>query len=484
MKHISKSSFMAGLDCHLKLWQLLWDRDSAGKRGGIDELKMQFGIRFGDLAHCLYPDATLIDIDRYHLDQAEADTLKAIEDGATQILEATFRHDQCRAISDVVEKQEDGTWHLTEVKSSTDVEPKHYPDLAFQKWIMEQCGYPVSRCSVIFADKSGIWPDQESIFQSKDVTDRVDLAYQQIPDQLAPMIEIAESKEARPEFMDCISKECHDCEFKKTVCWKDISKPTIYDVIRADKIPLLKAEEVFYIEDVPKDFELNPTNRRNVDCMQSDAVNIDMPAIKSMLDELEYPIYFLDFESVSVATPLFDGNWPWQKLAFQYSIHKLDEDGTLEHIEFLHEENSDPSLPIAERLVKDIGETGSVIVYFKTMESGVLKDLADWFPQHASALRSMNERIWDLYVVFNKHYRHWKFGSRASIKIVLPVLVPELNHANEEISDGGEASISWIKMLETDDEETRQKLKTDLLSYCKLDTLAMVRLLEKVQELE
>jgi len=479
--NISKSSFIAGLDCPLKLWNLLWNPDAAGKRAGIDELKMQFGIRFGELAHCLYPDAKLIDIDRFHLDRAERDTQMAIEGGATQILEATFRHEQCRVISDIVLKQDDGTWHLIEVKSAKEIDPKYYHDIAYQKFVMERRGYPVSRCSVIFANGNGTWPDARSIFQSEDVTDRVDLALQEVPDQLAPMLEIANSKDARPEFMKSVSKKCKDCEFKKTVCWKDISEPTIYDVIRAEKIPLLRADDIFYIKDVPHNFKLSATNRRDVDCMQSKGTSIDRPAIRSMLDDLRYPLYFLDFESISVATPLFDGNHPWQKLPFQYSVHKLDEDGKLTHLEYLHEEYSDPSLPLADHLVKDIGEKGSVIVYFKTMESGVLTDLASRFPQHAKALLSIDARIWDLHVVFKNHYRHWQFGSRASIKIVLPVLVPDLDHADEQISDGGEASLNWIAMLETDDETVRQKKKQDLLSYCRLDTLAMVRLLDVVQ---
>ncbi len=481
-KTISKSSFISGLDCHLKLWNLLWNRDKEGQRAGIDELRMQFGIRFGQLAHVLYPDAVLIAIDKAHLEQAEAETRKAIEAGATHILEATFRHEQCRAISDVVIRQEDGSWHLVEVKSTTDVEPKHYPDLAFQRWIMERCGYRVSRCSVVFSDKKGRWPHERSIFQSKDVTDRVDLALQEVPDQLAPMIEIARSENARPEFMDCVTKGCHKCEFKQTVCWTDITEPTIYDLVDARKIPLLRAEGVFYAKDIPPSFELNNTNRRNVNCVNAKATHIEKPAITSLLSQLEYPIHFLDFESIAVATPLFDGNWPWQRLPIQYSIHRLDAEGTLAHCEFLHQEYSDPSVPLIEQLLKDIGDAGSVVVYHKTMESGVLNDLARWYPQYATALLAVDQRIWDLEVVFRDYYRDWRFGSRSSIKVVLPALVPELDHADEAISDGGEASLSWIEMLETDDDAVREKKKQDLFSYCRLDTYAMVKLLAHVRE--
>lgn len=478
---LSKSSFIAALTCHRKLWQLLWDRSSAAPRSGMDQLKMEFGTRFGEVAHCLYPGATLIDINIRKLKRAEEDTRKAIEEGADVILEATFRHEQCRVLSDIVEKQPNGTWHLIEVKSSTEVKDEHIPDLAFQKWVMEQCGYRVSKCSVVFADKTGIWPDQKSIFQYEDVTERVDTAVKLVPEQLAPMLEIASLRNKRPAFEDCISKECHDCEFKKTVCWTDISEPTIYDIIDKRKIPALKAEDVLYVQDIPGDFDLYKGDRRHVDCMQSQSVNIDKDGIRSKLDELAYPIHFLDFESVSVAVPLFDGNHPWEKLPFQYSLHTLEENGEVSHAEFLHEENSDPSLPLAERLVRDIGEVGSVVVYHATMESGVLKYLAERFPAHADALLSMNERIWDLEKVFLKDYRHWRFGSRSSIKVVLPTLVPGLSYETEEISDGGYASLAWIQLLESDDMIERQQKADALRSYCKLDTLAMVELLEHVR---
>ena len=160
----------------------------------------------------------------------------------------------------------------------------------------------------------------------------------------------------------------------------------------------------------------------------------------------------------------------------------MEEDGEVRHVEYLHEDNSDPANAVADRLVADIGATGSVVVYHKTMESGVLQYLADRFPRHAAALHSMNDRIWDLEVVFLKHYRDWRFGSRSSIKVVLPALVPELTYQDEAISDGGAASWGWIQMLESHDFIERQQKADALRSYCKLDTLAMVELLRHVRD--
>jgi hypothetical protein len=200
---------MAGLDCHRQLWNWLWDRKSAAPHDGMTELIFEFGRRFGTLAHELFPGAVLIDIDIFKLDRAVEDTKKAIDGGADVILEATFSYEQCRVLSDVVERQVDGTWHLIEVKSSTRLKDEHYPDLAYQKWIMEQSGYPVSRCSVIHADKSGVWPDVAGIFKTVDVTDKVNAAVQVVGDNVAPMLPLAQPGSKAPEARPLFSKACH-----------------------------------------------------------------------------------------------------------------------------------------------------------------------------------------------------------------------------------------------------------------------------------
>ena len=158
------------------------------------------------------------------------------------------------------------------------------------------------------------------------------------------------------------------------------------------------------------------------------------------------------------------------------------EDGAIRHFEFLHEQRSDPGEALARSLLNHIGTTGSVIVYNKTMERGVLKALARQFPQMADALRQISSRIWDLEVVFRKHYRHWQWGTKSSIKNVLPSLVPELSYKDLEVNDGGMASLEWLRMIETDDAHEKAAKAAALKRYCELDTMAMVRLLEVVEQ--
>ena len=162
----------------------------------------------------------------------------------------------------------------------------------------------------------------------------------------------------------------------------------------------------------------------------------------------------------------------------------MEENGDGRHVEFLHEEFSDPSEEVAKRLATDIGEKGSIVVYHADMERGVLQYLADRFPEHADALNSMINRIWDLEVLFKDHYRDWRFGSKSSIKVVLRNLIPKLSHQNLGIQEGGAASLAWIEILESNDADFKRKKAKELKEYCKRDTFAMVELLKLLMSVQ
>jgi len=477
-KHLSKSKYMAGLTCPRKLWLQLWRPELQAQPAGMTALIMEQGTLFGELAQQLYADALLIDIDISNLAQAEADTLAAIDSGAETILEATFRKGQYRVLSDVVQRQADGSWHLIEVKSSTGVKPEHFPDLAFQRHVIEQGGYPVSSCSVLHANTAGHWPDLPSLFTQVDVTEQVAAYLPSVASDLTQFAALLVEDAAIPGMQ--FKKACVGCDFQAH-CWAEVNAPTIYESIDIRKIPEMEAQGIFYIDDIPADFDLPAAVRTMVDRMQQHRIDINPRPIQQMLGELQYPLYFLDFETVSTAVPLFEGSSPWQRYAFQYSLHVQSDDGELRHIEFLHDQRTDPGEAIARSLIEQLGETGSVIVYSKTMEKGVLNDLAGQFPDLAHGLRNIASRIWDLEVVFRKHYRHWQWGNKSSIKNVLPTLVPELSYKDLDVQEGGTASLEWLRMTETDDVREKARKADALKRYCELDTLAMVRLLAVVE---
>ena len=214
---------------------------------------------------------------------------------------------------------------------------------------------------------------------------------------------------------------------------------------------------------------------------------IDNEAIRDPLSELEYPIHFFDFETSNPAVPRFEGLRSYQQFPFQYSCHILQSDGSLTHHEYLHTDTTDTRLPLLESLLNHISDVGSVVVYSASFERRVLEDLAQFFPEHSTALQSIISRLWDQLVIFRDHYKHPGFYGSNSLKAVLPVLVPCLSYEDLDIQEGNDAQAVWNMMIKTTNEEVRDNMINNLKAYCKMDTLATVKihkaLLRQVDEL-
>jgi hypothetical protein len=206
---------------------------------------------------------------------------------------------------------------------------------------------------------------------------------------------------------------------------------------------------------------------------------INKEQIKQFLGELKYPLYFLDYETLMSLVPYFDGHRPYQQVPFQYSLHILQSaDAELEWREYLHRDNSDPARPLTEQLIKDIGDNGTVLVWYEGFEKARNKELGDMFPEYKQAMDAINDRVIDLMLPFkNKWYDDPRCEGSASIKKVLPVLCPELSYKNLGIQEGGSAQRLWMEAV-LDDKRTNEKeqILADLLDYCKLDTFAMVEI--------
>ena len=229
------------------------------------------------------------------------------------------------------------------------------------------------------------------------------------------------------------------------------------------------------IADLPSDFQLTENQQAYVDAVQQNQPQINHAGIAVSLAELIFPIHFFDFETLNPAIPRFDGLKPFEQFPFQYSCHVLQDNGTLELHDYLHEEPTDPRLPLVEALVEHIAPVGSVVVYHKSFEGERLRNLAQIFPKYAEALLSIEARLWDQETIFKQHYRHPAFLGRTSIKKVLPVVVPGLNYNSLEVQNGAIAQAIWDAMICTEDPTVRQQLRKDLRDYCTQDTFCNVQ---------
>ena len=225
------------------------------------------------------------------------------------------------------------------------------------------------------------------------------------------------------------------------------------------------------------DFELN--NREP---------KIDKKSIKDILDSLQYPLYFIDYEAYQLPIPELDGTKPYQQLLFQYSLHILkDKDAELEHKEFLAEvDDKDFIRHFAENMIKDMPEDGSVIVYNKSFEANRNNEIAQMFPDLKDEMERINNNMIDFLVPFRqRNYYTKEMQGSYSIKYVLPALYPddpELDYYNlPVVHNGGEASEAF-RSLKNKSKEEQEEIRQGLLKYCELDTYAMVKIWEKFRE--
>ena len=485
---LTKSKYLSGLQCRKRLW---YEKNYPGRAANISrsrQRQLDQSKEVGILARDYFPEGVLINtIDPViSIEQTE----EAITRGDTCIFEASFMFNDVLVKCDILQK-DGNSWRIIEVKSSTNVKEEYLSDLAIQRYVLTGHGLSVSETQLMLINsKTCVYPDLSNLFTIEDVTDQVDRLMADVHCNVKTFKTILDRND-EPEVL--IGDQCdkpYPCPFKE-YCWQSVPEKSIFTIprLRWDKKDDLIRKGIFDLEDVPVDYPLSQTQWAYVNSVIDKQTEIDNAAIKRLISNLEYPIHFLDFETDNPAIPRFDGLRPYQHFPFQYSCHVLHSDSTVEHYEYLHTDTTDPRLPLVESLLGHVAPHGSIVVYNANFERGVLKDLAQSFPEHASTFESIIDRLWDQLDIFKNHYTHPDFCGSNSLKNVFPVLVPSLRHENldvhdenldvhdeNEVQDGPEAQAVWNLMLNATDETEKGKMIKQLKAYCELDTLATLEI--------
>ena len=415
------------------------------------------------------------------------------------IFQATFINDGFLARNDVLEyDQESGKWNLYEVKGTSAVreggkDKNHLDDLAFQASILRRANVPVGKCFVMHLNNTYVLQgelDLHQLFTIEDVTDKVLLRLQTVEAQMETALDYL-AKDTEPvDGCECIyvgrNNHC------TTFAYSNPQVPgySIHDLSRIGsskkKLLALVESKTFDLLDVPAEMELSDIQLNQIAVHRRGTPMIDVEGIRAELEPLTYPLYFFDYETLAPAVPMFNGYTPYRRIPFQFSLHILKEKGgELEHVEYLHTECGDPAEAIVTLLDKHILPGGTLVSWNKSFEAGVNKEMAERLPHYAPVLDRLNSMLYDLKDVFSKqYYVHPDFKGSVSIKKVLPALVPELTYAELDIHGGAQASDSWRTMLKPETlQEERDLIAKSLLIYCGLDTFAMYKIWEHLQEL-
>jgi hypothetical protein len=203
------------------------------------------------------------------------------------------------------------------------------------------------------------------------------------------------------------------------------------------------------------------------------------------LADLGPPVDYLDFETISPAVPRYRDTAPYQRIPFQWSLHRRDETGPLEHREFLADGRDDPRHAFAESLLAATRDATHPILVYSDFESDVLAELALALPDLASDLEALRARLRDLLVVVRNHVYDPRFRGSFSLKAVAPALVSGFGYDDlTTIHDGLGATVQFARIAAGDcstDEEAR--LRAALRAYCARDTEALVRVHDALRAL-
>lgn len=489
--HFSKSDFLKYQICPSYLWLWKHKKDVVPVDEEEDiKRRLEQGNEVELIALELFPDGELVN---GAFTELPVITEQLVREGKKTIFQAAVLTDEkLLAIADVITYDDKSkSWTLYEIKSTNSVKPEHVSDVAFQRVAFEAAGYKIGSVGVIYLNKDYVRRMDviaEDFFITEDITDRVGEILPTIREQVKDALKkISEPNEPKSCSCRLKTKSGHCPTFHYLN--PDIPEYSVFNISRIGQknLSLLVDDYRYHVHEVGDDIKLSINQRNQVDVAKAKQPMIDHAQINSALDDLVYPLYFLDYETVSTAIPLYNGCTPFQQIPFQYSLHILREPGgELEHYEYLGRNGKQSPVPeLLTNLRSQIGKTGSVIVWYEVFEKGRNSEMAHEYPEYAEFLNNVNDRVYDLMEVFSKqHFVHPNFNGSTSIKAVLPVLAPNHSYKEMDIQNGQNASVRWFDAVTgAVDADTAEHTFDALLKYCCLDTLAMVEIYKYLTDL-
>ncbi len=478
---LTKSNYLLGLQCPKLLWIKVNDKERIPKPDKEAEAKFRIGTLIGVLATKVFSEG--IDLSGLEFEENIDKTKESLE-LRRPIFEAGILTDNLFSRADILLPVGEDEWDIIEVKSSTKIKDVNIHDVSFQKYVYEKVGLKIRKCFLMhinneYIKKGEIEPKE--LFVQTEITEKVLEFSEDIEERIESMFKII--KDSEPEFCvdDILTIEydnfCLD-EFMNNLPEANVFE--MYRMFKSKRVELYK-EGCIKIRDIPEDVRLNSKQEIQRRLAFDGGKHIDKLGIKNFLNNLKYPVYYLDFETINPAIPKFDGMKPYQRIPFQFSLHIQEEpNGKLKHISFLAEGISDSRPKFMQALKDNLAEKGSVLVYNQSFEKGVMNECSDALPEFKEWYeKNILPRIKDLWDVFKGFYYYDpKQKGSASIKVVLPVL-SDLKYDDLEIKNGITASLEYERITYDETDETEiLKVREALEKYCELDTLAEVEIVK------
>lgn len=487
--NISKSQYVKGLQCPKALWLYRHRKDLVPEITPEKQALFDTGHEIGELAMQYFGEGIEVKNEYWDVQGAVETTQQYIKEGHDLIFEATAIHPVDGGYSriDILKRVEGSDeWDLIEVKSSTSVKDYHIDDMSFQYHVFYGAGFKIRKCFMMVINNEYVRNgdiDLQQLLRLEEISEYVLSKQGEVEDVSGQLGYVLERKE-EPEIS--IGARCFkpfECDYKP-YCWAHAPEYSVYDIFQKPKAEEISNRYGLDIKSLPDHVHPGGAKAVDVESYLSGDIIVDHDNISNFLDQIQYPLYFLDYETLQAAIPLFDGTRPFQQVPFQFSVHVQENpESKLRHHEYLHKERTDPRLAFAEKLIELCGNDGTVLVYNQAFEIARNNELTRDFPDLGNAIQAINARVLDLLVPFKKRWLyHPNQKSSASIKAVLPTFT-DLTYEDLEISHGGEAMLQYVSFMKDQiNESDLPDLWCNLTEYCKQDTYAMVVLLDVLRK--
>ena len=478
--YLSKSRLISAWQCAKKL-HLEKHHPELGEVSAQTESLFATGNQVGAIAQQLYGTADSVEV-AFDFKTMLAETRRLIDGGADfPIFEATFRHEGVLVRADVLIPDGQGAdkgWHVIEVKASTSVKDHHVLDCAIQNWVLRNSGIKVLSISLAHINNQFVYAGDENyegLLVKNDLTNEA----RKLEPAVLDLVAKARDAVTGPMPSVHVGVQCtkpYDCQFQSH-CWpSDTEYPIIGLGGSRVKLGNFVALGMHDIRDVHA-HDLTAATQQWIHRVTVSGEPEVIPGARRILEALPYPRYYLDFETIGPAVPIWAGTRPYAPVPIQWSCHIEEKDGELRHEEFLDLSGEPPMRALAEKMIECLGSSGPVLMY-TTYEKTVINGLIDMFPDLEAPLQAIVDRLFDLRPVVKTHYYHPKMLGSWSIKAVLPAMVPEMKYSDlDGINEGMGAADGFLEAINPETDRVRKvELEEQLLRYCKFDTEAMVEI--------
>ncbi|MCK9211865.1 MAG: DUF2779 domain-containing protein [Ignavibacteriaceae bacterium] len=505
--YITKTRYREGLLCPILLWHKIHEPTKVPQPDPFARIKIEGGIQVGILARKLFPDGLLIEKETSAILTHEK-SLKALQ-LRKPLFEAGFIYNHAYALADILIPAEDNSWDLLEVKAENSIDEKDYcclsesfnldcADVAFQKYTYTKAGINIRNSNILHLNKKYIYDGKKLLLEKLFITPekvndpKIKLIVHDEIDRHLPLVEANINKleeilqnNARPKTI--FNRNCKKCVLYDEC--SNILPPDHVLMLRRDmkgiRFQMLE-KGITKLSDIPITSEIKDQKIEQINAHKTGTTLIKTKNIREFIDKIEYPAYFLDFETIDPAIPIFEKTHSYQKIPFQYSLHIIKKHGEkAEHHSYLAKGDVDPRPELLSQLKALLGDRGSIITYNAKFERGRLKEASEDFPEYSDWFNNnINGRIIDLEEPFDKFfYYDPKQKGSTSIKAILPVLT-DCSYEGLEICEGGTAAAEYIRVtFNSVDEKDKENVRNHLEIYCKQDTQAMIDILERLEQI-